>query len=130
MPTRAELDAEKDYYSSRLSETSRFVGFGLLASYYALAVSPPNAFNANEWLLMIVGLFGAFAVLFDYLQYVFGYAMARAAHRKGGEAGPYTYNEGLAAILFGFKTIWFVAKQLAAGLGAAALIVLIVCAQG
>jgi hypothetical protein len=129
MPTRKELDAEKDYYSSRISETSRFVGFGLLASYYALTVSPTGAFQANEHLLTGVGFLGAWAVFFDYLQYVTGYLMTRATHRKGGDSGPYSYGDGAAAVYFGLKTISFVAKQLAAGLGSVALIALIWSAQ-
>lgn len=125
MPTKTEIKEEVDFYSSRISETSRFVGFGLLASYYALTVSLPDALNVNEYLLLGIGLFGAATILFDYVQYVAGYIMARSAQRAGD---PYSYKKGVAATCFGVKTISFVAKQVFAVMGSIGLIALIVAA--
>lgn len=125
MPTKQELKDETEFLSGRISETSRIVGFGLLASYYALTVSPPESFAANETLLILIGIFGAFAVFLDYLQYVSGYAMARLARRAGE---PYSYKSGSAALFFGIRTVAFWAKQAAALSGSLSLIALIFCA--
>ena len=126
MLTKQELKDEADFNSSRISETSRIVGFGLLASYYALTISPSQLFVANETLLLLIGILGAFAVLCDYLQYVSGYAMARTA-RWVGE--PYSYKHSPSVFFFGVRVICFWAKQAAAISGSIALIAFIWSAQ-
>lgn len=126
MPSRDEVKEESEFNSSRISETSRYVGFGLLATYYALKVDPTNSIVASTetWLVTTIGVFGALAVVLDYFQYLFGYLMARAALNDS----EYRYHQGFAAIWFPLKTIAFVAKQVAAVVGSLAVILLILCA--
>lgn len=124
MPTKGDVKDDADFNSSRISETSRYVGFGLLATYYALKVDQSASIATDSGLVTAVGLAGALAVLFDYLQYVFGYALARSAL---GDA-EYRYHQGVAKIWFPLKTIAFWLKQVAAIGGSVAVILLILCA--
>lgn len=121
MPSKDQVKEEADFNSTRISETSRFVGFGLLAIYYAMMIDPAGAFASDSWWVTCVGLFGALAVALDYFQYVCGYAMARAALRDA----EHRYHQGLAVIYFPLKWLAFVAKQLFALAGSVAVIVLI-----
>lgn len=69
--------------TSRISETTRFVSFGLIAIYYTLRTSTDGlgAELQNQFprAVAVVGLCGAVALLLDYLQYWFG-------NRAGWEA--------------------------------------------
>lgn len=123
VPDKKEIQENADFYSARISETSRFVGFGLLAIFYAVKVGPTDSLTSNDCLVTFAGTFGALAVLFDYLQYVSGYAMARSARRNPPD---YAYGSGLwGATLFAAKSWFFVLKQIAAVLGSIIVILLV-----
>jgi hypothetical protein len=122
MADRARAQEDSDYNSARISETSRYVGFGLLAAYYAIKVTPPETLSVNPCVALTVGVCGAFTVLLDYLHYAFGYYGARAALKDEPE---HSYARGLAGACFALKTWCFVGKQLAAVAGSIALVILI-----
>lgn len=69
---------DKKEVTGKISDTCRFVGFGLLAIYYTL-MSGENKFALGlrdtvhtYWMLQAIGTAGALAILFDYLQYYCG----------------------------------------------------------
>ena len=67
---------ERAFHSSRISESCRYLGFGLVAFYYGLAkLSPP----ATGYLFSCIGVFGAVTLLADYFHYLGGYLSAKAA---------------------------------------------------
>lgn len=123
VPDKKELQDNADFYSARISETSRFVGFGLLAIFYAVKVGPVDSLSSNNCLVTLVGVFGAFAVFFDYLQYVSGYAMIRNAQKNPPH---YAYGSGFwGGVLFAAKSWFFGLKQTAAVLGSVSVILLV-----
>lgn len=78
---------EKQVVTSRISETCRYIGFGLLALFYTMKTSDgrfAQELVANHsFALYVLGASGAAAVLFDYLQYMAGsVAVERALNRE------------------------------------------------
>jgi hypothetical protein len=89
-----EVIEEKRLVTARISETTRYIGFGLLAIFYAIISShdpfPAHLNTGYPSALRVMALCGVVAVLFDYLQYLFGRrAVQRALDRKDK---PFTYN--------------------------------------
>jgi hypothetical protein len=105
--------SESDFYS---------IGFALLAIFYAFKIEEAAKLEVDDCLLLFMGFMGASTVLLDYLQYLFGYAMARAAMKTG------TFDSKPASTWFGWKTIAFCAKQATAIAGALALLVIVLLA--
>lgn len=124
MADKKQLKDEADFYSSRISETSRFVGFGLLAIFYAIKVDSSDSLAADDFLVTLLGVFGAASVLLDYLQYVFGYLMVRSAQRNPPD---HSYGDGAAGRFFALKSWAFYIKQIAAILGSVIVIFLVLC---
>lgn len=122
MPSQQERTEDVKFYSVRISETSRFIGFGLLAVFYAIKVEPSGSLAANDCLVMSVGVFGALSVLFDYLQYVFGYGMVRIAQANPPD---HSYSAGLAGWFFALKSWAFWLKQVTATFGSIIVIFLV-----
>src|SRR5262245_41224283 len=74
---RAKILDEKRNVTARISETTRFVGFGLVAIYYSIRTSGAPSFGSAlemrfPTVVMLIGLLGVATVLLDYLQYWFG----------------------------------------------------------
>jgi hypothetical protein len=115
---------EKKNVTSKISDTCRFIGFGLLIVYYTIQ-SADGAFATHlkthsPVLVYAVGIAGAATILLDYLQYLFGaMAVDRALKRPTMD-----YDETSCA----YKArLWaYRAKQFATAVGAAALIILVV----
>jgi hypothetical protein len=119
---RHDILEEKRNVTGRMSETTRFVAFGLLALYYAIRTTGETfgqqLHTNHPCLVTAVGLFGAITILLDYLQYWFGsFAVNEALKRDTAD-----YDE---------DSFWYVArkwafttKQLAAVLGALTLVYL------
>lgn len=66
----------KTNVSGKISESCRYVGFGLLAIFYSVKFGDDSMqaiYKNHPWLVLAVGLFGFLAIFFDYLQYYFGY---------------------------------------------------------
>lgn len=122
MPEKKELQDNADFYSMRISETSRFVGFGLLAVFYAIKVGPNDDLASNDCLITLIGVFGALSVLLDYLQYVFGYLMVRSAQDNPSD---HSYGNGLGGWFFAFKSWAFWLKQFTAIFGSIFVIIVV-----
>lgn len=107
------IDQKKDV-TTRISETSRFVGVGIVAWVFAQHASG-EAF-AVEYLanfgavVRFAGVLGVLAVLFDYLQYVAAYASVCATLKN--RENNYAYNDRSLAMRAQMFFFW--AKQFAA----------------
>ena len=117
-----EVLDEKRFVTSRISETTRYLGFGLLATFYAIISSadayPKQLKAAFPLPLRLMALFAVLAVMLDYLQYVFGrFAVQRALDRKDK---PFEYNKKWLSMRGRQACFW--AKQAMALLGCAILL--------
>jgi hypothetical protein len=116
---------DRRYYTSRIGEACRYIGFGLLIVFYTI-ISGDNGFasevrDKSPCLLYGVGLFGLLTVLADYFHYVAGQLAAeRALARKDK---PFRYNTGWTS--YGIAKKLFAAKQWLAAIGAAALVLMV-----
>lgn len=112
---------EKQIVTRRVSETCRYIGFGLLGMFYAIK-SSNSAFavkltNDHSHALTIVALSGAAAVLCDYLQYVFAaFAIENALNR---EDASHLFNTSWWSLQAREVCFWI--KQAAAFVGAVVL---------
>lgn len=73
---RDRVIEEKKSVTGRISDTCRFVGFGLLAIFYALHTGENELAlrirSEAPWKLFVMGAFGVLTILLDYLHYFFG----------------------------------------------------------
>jgi len=124
---RAIMDRRKDV-TGRVSETTRYIGFGLLATAYAMISGSDSFFVGmrTDWpdLLKLMALCGALAILFDYLHYVLAYITTDHALDRKDE--PNSYDER--SLSYRLEHVCFWSKQAAALAGCAVLIFLV--AQG
>ena len=67
---------DKAFHSSRISESCRYLGFGLVAFYYGLVTASAPA---GGYLVSCIGGFGVATLLADYFQYLAGYLSAKQA---------------------------------------------------
>ena len=83
---RARILAEKSNVTSKISDTTRFVAFGLLVAFYSVHSASGEGFAAGlkeHWvLLLIMGLCASMAILCDYLQYFFGLRSVEEALKR------------------------------------------------
>jgi hypothetical protein len=117
-------------FAGRVSETTRYIGFGLLAIFYAMIHGTEPFFfqMRSTWplALRLMALCGAVTILVDYLHYVFSYIAAdRALDRKDK---PNLYDPEW--IAYRLATYFFWAKQVAALAGCGLLIFLVAQAVG
>ena len=123
-----EVLEEKRLVTSRISETTRYIGFGLLASFYGIVSSAEpfarNLFATHAYALKFMATWGFLAVFLDYLQYVFGRAAVQSA--LGRRDKPFTYNKGW--ISYRARHACFVAKQVAALVGSVSFILIVIIA--
>ncbi|MEQ8295224.1 MAG: hypothetical protein RIB55_01935 [Nitratireductor sp.] len=74
---------EKAAVTSKISDTTRFVAFGLLVIFYGIHIGDDSfatqARNEYPNLHFFMGLLSALAILLDYLQYVFGFVSVEDA---------------------------------------------------
>lgn len=114
---------QKTEVTARISETSRFIGFGMVAWVFAQHAS--SAEFAVEYLsaygpiVRVAGVLGVSAILFDYLQYISAYLSVQTAIKN--EAASHAYDhDGLAMRLQNF---FFWAKQSSAVVSALIVVV-------
>jgi len=116
---------EKRHVSSKISDLSRYIGFGLVAVVYTILTSDSKAvikiYENYTFLLLLVAEFGAATILFDYLQFVGGYFSVEAALKNEGDS--YRYNSK--SFWYQLRIIAFWIKQVIALLGAILLIIVI-----
>lgn len=125
---REKILEEKKNVTSRISDTCRYIGFGLLAVYYTI-MSGDNSFATNlqsgaltYWALQGIGIAGAVAILFDYLQYFFG---SRAVE-EALASETHQYNEDSCA--YRARRLFYNLKQCSVGAGAVLLLFVVVFA--
>lgn len=113
---------DKKEMSGRIGETSRFIGFGIVALVFTIHGSD-NAFAQSivcnsEVLLNIVGLAACLALLSDYLQYVCGYISVNHALTRDENNFDYDTN----TIAYRGRSAFFWLKQVFAFGGAIGVI--------
>jgi hypothetical protein len=120
-----EVLDEKKFVTGRISETTRYLAFGLVASFYAIVSSSdafPRALAATYGpILRVMALAALLALVFDYLQYLFGRAAAEYALKRTDK--PFTYNKKWRSAKA--KKFCFWAKQLLVMAGCVILIAII-----
>ncbi|MEJ5220154.1 hypothetical protein WG622_18010 [Cognatishimia sp. D5M38] len=120
---------QKQYVTGRVSETCRFIGFGLVAIYYTLTVSgeqyAKELFESYTWYIRAFGAFGALTVFLDYIQYIAGdRAAARALTRTNDGNNSYRYSKKW--LSYKVRGWSYFAKQLFCFLGSASLVYVMV----
>ncbi len=116
---------EKRHVSSKISDLSRYIGFGLVAVVYTILTSDSKSvtkiYENYTFLLLLVAELGAATILIDYLQFVGGYFAVEAALKN--EDDSYRYNPK--SFWYQLRIITFWIKQVTAFLGALFLIIVI-----
>lgn len=116
---------EKRHVSSKISDLSRYIGFGLVAVVYTILTSDSESviriYENYTFLLLLVAELGAATILFDYLQFVGGYFAVEAA--LNNEDDSYRYNPK--SFWYQLRNIAFWIKHVTALLGAILLIFVI-----
>ncbi|MGH6879840.1 MAG: hypothetical protein ACREFM_02885 [Hypericibacter sp.] len=112
---------QKQFVTGRISETCRYIGFGVLAVFYAIQSSGTGfaTKTAAKYpdLLYVMAVAAAAAILFDYLQYVSAsWAVDKALNRKDK---PNTYNKWW--VSYQCRAAFFWLKQVAAFVSAICL---------
>lgn len=117
---KARILDEKRNVTGRISETCRYVGFGLLVVYYAIQ-SGDSAFEErlrldHSPLIYLVGACGVFSIAFDYLQYFFAARSVDEAYRRPtADFDPHS-------VAYKARQVFFYLKQIVAVLGASLLV--------
>lgn len=113
----------KTEVTSRISETSRFVGVGIVAWVFAqhasgekFALDYLTNFGA---IVRFAGVLGVLVIVFDYLQYIAAYFSVRSALRN--EDNGYAYDASSVAMRA--QNFFFWAKQIAAVVAALIIVV-------
>ncbi len=112
-----EVIDERRFVTNRISETTRYLGFGLLAIFYGI-ISSADAYAqqlklGHPLLLQLMALSAMLALILDHLQYLFGRAAARKALKRTDK--PYTYNKQWSSMRGRWACFW--GKQAMALLG-------------
>lgn len=110
MIDRKDVLQQFDSVSTKVSDLARFISFGILALAYSI-FSSESTFNAellesSRHIIMGMAAAAACAILFDYLQYLFGFFNSQAALNK--KTQPISYSKGL--FWYG-RYFFFYAKQ-------------------
>ena len=103
---------DKAFHSSRISESCRYIGFGLVVFYYGLVTANPPI---QGGLVSCIGFYGVATLLADYFQYLGGYVTANKA--LDNPRRNYKKN----SIAFKMQLAMFWVKQVAAIAGSLAL---------
>ena len=122
-PTRRAALSEKQFVTGRISESVRYVGFGLLAIFYAI-VSSDSAFairiaHEYSWEMRGIAISGAAAILLDYLQYFCGGIVIEAALNRTGDGANLADRQ---SVWYKLRTLFYWVKQVPAFVGCILLI--------
>lgn len=125
---RQKIQEDKDFTSARISESARYIGFGLAAITMALITSdaalPKRMMSHYEGFVLFASALGCLAILLDYLHYVCGYLASEDAGRnREGDYGYLTQSGFYRA-----RRWFFVSKQIVAILGAVIFITVLLTA--
>lgn len=115
---RSKVLEEKRHVSSKISDLSRYIGFGLVAVAYAIltsdSASVQKLYEDRQLLIILSAGFGTLAVIFDYVQFLAGYLAVQTAISNAG--GGFKYDDG--SLSYKLRTWAFWVKQVAALAGA------------
>jgi hypothetical protein len=115
---REQVSDERKFLSSKLSDLSRGIGFGLAALIYVFPTSSSTfaqqiLHDHRTWIL-VLSVLGGVTIILDYLQYAFGYFTNLFADDRvplGGDVYSDTPN------LYGLAGLMFILKQIVAMVG-------------
>jgi hypothetical protein len=120
---RAKVLEQKASVSSRISDLSRYIGFGLVAVVYTILTAKPGALSESysqySDLLLLAGLLGVITILFDYLQFLSGYFSVSQALKN--QKGAYRYPDNTVA--YKFRNVAFWLKQITTFAGTVLLLI-------
>ena len=109
--------AHKSVVTARISETSRLVGFGIVAWVFAIHTSETkfatSYISSFEIWVNIAGFLGMLAIISDYLQYLCAYSSVKHALER--KEKNYAFDKQHAGYVF--QGIFFGAKQVFAVVG-------------
>jgi len=112
---------QKTVVTSRLSETTRFVAFGIVAWVFAVQASDAEFsktyIQAYEIWINTTGALAVISIASDYFQYLCAYLSVKHALSRKGQG--YKFNRNHPAYFL--QTAFFIVKQVAVGLGAIAI---------
>ena len=125
---RQKIQEDKDFTSARISESVRYIGFGLAAISVAFLTSdasfPKKMISHYEGVVLLVSAFGCLAIVLDYLHYLCGYLSSEEAGRnKEGDFGYLTRSRFYRA-----RRWFFATKQIVAVCGALIFIIVLLSA--
>ena len=119
---RKDVMAQKATVTARISESTRTIGFGVLASCYALLIADEKvsaAFGPVRAWLLLGALSALLAIITDALQYVFGYINTRQALSRPDQGYPTNWSRD-------GRQVCFLLKQLFAYLAGLLLVIAII----
>jgi hypothetical protein len=127
---RAAQRENQNYFSGKVGELSRNIGFGLSAVGFAL-ISTDSKFYTSlpggiAGIIIFAAALGCLTVLIDYLQYFFGWMAASDA--ANNDVGGYSHSP-VGRFWRKCQDFCFYAKQVLAVLGAFALIFAVVASR-
>ena len=115
---------QQQYVTGRIGETCRYIGFALLAAFYAIENSDKpfsrSLLVQSTWFLELMALLASAGIVSDYLQYFCG----EIAVRKAISENNYRYNSHW--LSYRLRTFFYVFKQWATLIAAFLLIYVIV----
>jgi hypothetical protein len=122
---KQKIQEDKDFTSARISESARYVGFGLAALTVAMLTSdaafPKRLIAAHGNFVILASAFGCITVISDYLHYLFGYyASEEAAGNVSGDFGYRTQS-----LFYKLRRGFFWTKQIFAVVGACIFIAIL-----
>ncbi|WP_206453024.1 hypothetical protein [Aurantimonas marina] len=120
---RKNQRANQDYFSEKISDLSRYIGFGLVAAAFSL-LSKATEYSKNlsddtDFLLVLSAICGCIVIVCDYVQMFFGWSSASLAARNFN----FGYRMSLGSWVFRIiQIIMFFLKQFFAMSGAVIII--------
>lgn len=115
---RNKVLEEKRHVSSKISDLSRYIGFGLVAVAYAILTSSSadiaSLYGERRFLVLLAAAFGTLAVILDYVQFLSGYLAVQAALKN--KVGEFEYDDSSFSYKLRSGAFW--GKQFASLAGA------------
>lgn len=109
---------EKRHVSSKISDLSRYIGFGLVAVAYAILTSDSapilKLYGERRILVLAAAGLGTLAIIFDYIQFLAGYLAVQKALKN--VEGEFKYDD--TSVSYKLRSLAFWGKQLASLSGA------------
>jgi hypothetical protein len=111
MVERKSVLAQSDAVSTKISDLVRYISFGILAVAYSIFTSESDfakeLLRSSALVVLAMAALSACSIVFDYLQYLFGFFNSQIALGQGGD--DLSYPKGL--FLYG-RYLFFYLKQI------------------